>query len=110
MNDELDPSDPFFEGDLFYANQKKMFQAIRAFRKLFSINTEGWDRLEAADAEFDGGEWSSSSWGDAWFDEQDRVANIIAKSFGVDVDDLAEELFRYEMGAYDPRPLTLRMH
>ena len=57
------------------------YQACRAFARLHCDYTEGWDELEAADAQFDGGEWSGSAWGDNWQRADEHCCRVIADRF-----------------------------
>ena len=57
-------------------------QACRAFHKLLAVRTEGWAEAEAADAKFDGGEWSGPAWGDHWQQAEEYCEEVIARRFG----------------------------
>lgn len=56
-------------------------RAVRAYERLLAIRTEGWNELEAADAKFDGGEWSGAAWGDQWQEMDERCLAEVAERF-----------------------------
>ena len=73
-------------------------QAVRAFNKLLSITTEGWDEMEGCDRHYDGGEWSGPAWAKNWENEYDRVGKLVSGRFGIPEETLANAYYFYEFG------------
>ena len=79
----------------------KTSSAIRSIQKLLSITTEGWSEMEAADAHFDGGEWSGPAWGDNWQEEEERVIKVVAHHFGLSPSALGESFHNWQYNESD---------
>ena len=63
-------------------SQREM-RAVRAYDRVFANSTEGWNEAEAADASYDGGEWSGPSWAKNWLNEDRRVISLVAERFEI---------------------------
>ncbi len=73
-----------------------MMRAIRAFDRVISNSTEGWNEVEAADAHWDAGEWSGPAWARAWEAEVIRVTDMVADRFQICPDDLGSNWTRIQ--------------
>jgi hypothetical protein len=74
---------------------KNDLHAVRAFHRLLSVHTEGWDEAEGCDRHYDGGEWSAPAWGRNWQEADEHCYRIIADRF-----DLSPEYVMHLVLAY----------
>lgn len=62
---------------------KHQRSAGRAYGRVLSQITEGWDNIWAADRQFDGGEWSDEVWDKNFAEAEERAAKIVGERFGL---------------------------
>lgn len=67
-----------------FSTTKHERMAGRAYNRVLSQLTEGWEQAWKADRHHDGGEWSDAAW-DKNFDEaSEKAAKIVGERFGLD--------------------------
>lgn len=81
-------------GRFVHSSMLKM--AIRACVRLLDLNSEGWEEAEAADAQWDGGEWSGPAHANMHQEEEERVVKLVACRFDISAFQLGEALMGWQ--------------
>jgi hypothetical protein len=74
--------------------------AVRAYQRIMRPITEAMDMAAAMDAEFDGGEWSSSAHDRLFEDEEARVIDLVTNRFGIERHELMNALYAHTNREY----------
>lgn len=70
--------------------------ACRALSRLLAIKYRPLEQAEAADAGFDGGEWSGPAYSRVYQEIELQTIDEVAQRFSMDMEDLAEDWDNYQ--------------